>query len=76
VDLVRTDDSEEPVTCTTVLQLLVTANAVPNPPIIFALRMVAIRFSETAVLRRLTRRHVIVIVTAVKTSNLTPSHGS
>jgi hypothetical protein len=41
-----------------VLQLLVTANVVPSSLILFPQMMEAIRFSETSVLTRATRRHI------------------
>jgi hypothetical protein len=42
----------------TVFQLLVTANVVPNSPVLFTLKMEGIRFSETSVLTRSTRRNI------------------
>jgi hypothetical protein len=60
-----------------VLQLLVTANIVPSSLIIFTLMMEAIHCSEMSVITSVTRRHIpedgIIIVSAVKTSNLTSS---
>jgi hypothetical protein len=41
-----------------VLQLLVTANAIPSSLILSVLKMEAIRSSETSVLRRHIRRHI------------------
>jgi hypothetical protein len=41
-----------------VLQLLVTANIVPNSPILVTLKMKVIRSSETSVLTRATRGHI------------------
>jgi hypothetical protein len=59
----------------TVLQLLVTANVVPSSLILLALIMEVIPFSETSVLTRATRatyqETTFLIVTAIKTSNLT-----
>jgi hypothetical protein len=40
------------------LQLLVTANIVPNSPILVTLMMEVIRFSETSVHARATRRNI------------------
>jgi hypothetical protein len=40
------------------LQLLVAANVLPSSLIIFNLMMEAIRFSETSVLTKATRRHI------------------
>jgi hypothetical protein len=40
-----------------VLQLIVTANVVPNLPIVLALMMEAIRFSKTLAVKIATRRH-------------------
>jgi hypothetical protein len=59
VDLVRTDVSWELSTSiirvTRVGRLLVTANVVPNSPILVALMMEALSSSETSVLTRATR---------------------
>jgi hypothetical protein len=56
-------------------QLLVTANVVPNPPILVTLIMEALKSSETSDLKLATRltsqKTDFFIVTAVKTSNLT-----
>jgi hypothetical protein len=41
-----------------VLQLLVTANAIPSSPIRVTLMMVTMRFSETSLLRRATRYNI------------------
>jgi hypothetical protein len=81
VALVRTDVSEEYITSIIrvtrigVLWLLVTANAVPTSLIHFTPMMEAIRFFETSVITRATRRKIqeyeLFLVTAVKTSNLT-----
>jgi hypothetical protein len=57
VALVRTDVSKEEVLLRNVLQLLVTANAVPSSLILLSLMMKAIRSSETSVLTRGTRRN-------------------
>jgi hypothetical protein len=75
VDLARIDVSEEHIaSIISVLQLLVTAD-VPSSLILFTLMKDAIRYSETSVLTRATRRHNledgILLVTAVKTSNFT-----
>jgi hypothetical protein len=54
--------------------LLVTANVVPNSPILVTLMMEAISSSETSVLIRIVRllqKQAFLIVTAVKTSNVT-----
>jgi hypothetical protein len=55
--------------------LLVTDNVVPSSPILVTLMMQAIRSSETSVLTRVTKltsqKTAFLIVTAVKTSNLT-----
>jgi hypothetical protein len=40
------------------LQLLVTVNVVPSPPILVTLMMEAIRSSETSVLTAATRHHI------------------
>jgi hypothetical protein len=70
VALVRTNISEEQITTIirvtrigevflrSMLQLLVTANAVPSSPILVTLMMVAIRSSETSVLTRATLRNI------------------
>jgi hypothetical protein len=58
-----------------VLRFLVTANVVPNPPILVTLTMESLRSSETSVLTRSTRltsqKTAFLIVTSVKTSNIT-----
>jgi hypothetical protein len=41
-----------------VIVLLVTASVVPRPLIIFTLMMEAIRFSDTSVLKRVTRPYI------------------
>jgi hypothetical protein len=73
VTLVRTDVSEELsalfirvtrigdkylVFLRSVRRLLVTASVVPSSPILVALRKVALRSSETSVLKRATRRNI------------------
>jgi hypothetical protein len=64
VAVVRTDDSEECITSIIrvflrrVLRLLVIANFVPSSRILDTLMMEAIRFSETPVLKRATRRNI------------------
>jgi hypothetical protein len=45
-------------TVRSVLRLLVTANVVPNTPILSILMMEGMRSSETSVLARATRRHI------------------
>jgi hypothetical protein len=72
VALVRTDFSEEPsasvirvtrideLGTTQRASLLVTANVVPNSPILVTLMMEAIHFSETSVLTRVTRHNIPV----------------
>jgi hypothetical protein len=64
VNLVRADVSEERIASTirvtnlrSLLRLLVTANVVPSSPILVNLMMWAIRFYETLVLTRATRRN-------------------
>jgi hypothetical protein len=61
VALVRTDFSEEPsasIIRVTRIGLLVTANVVPNSPILVALMMGAIRSSETPVVTRAIRPNI------------------
>jgi hypothetical protein len=61
----------------TLLQLIVTVNAVPSSLVFVNLMMEAICYSKTSVITRVTRRRILetafFIVTAVKISNLTQS---
>jgi hypothetical protein len=61
VGLVRTDVSEECISSIIKVKLfseLATANVVPRSMILFTLMIESIRFSETSVLTRVTRRHI------------------
>jgi hypothetical protein len=75
VVFVRTDNWEERSTSfirvflRSVRRLLVRDSVVPSPPILITLMKEALRYSETSVLTRATRRN-IPDVTAVKISNL------
>jgi hypothetical protein len=59
----------------TILHSVLRANAVPSSPILVTLMMGAILSSKTSVFTRATQHHIpedgILIVAAVKTSNLT-----
>jgi hypothetical protein len=55
----RTDVSGESIaSIIRMLQLLVTANVVPNSPFLVTLMMEVLRSSETSVLTRVTRRNI------------------
>jgi hypothetical protein len=61
VALVRTDVSEElsaVVFLRSVRRLLVTASVVPSSPILVTLTKDALRYSETSILTRATRRNI------------------